>query len=89
MSGEKIDHYTEASKVATEITDGSIYPRAHYVAEAQLHAALALAYEQRTANLIALFTVAEDAVPALHVGGMKDTAWVDAARQIVERLGLA
>jgi hypothetical protein len=57
--------------------------------DAQAEATLALTYEQRTANLIALFRVSEDAVPALHVGGMKDAAWVEAARQIAERLDLA
>jgi hypothetical protein len=58
------------------------------VARAQAEATLALAYEQRTANLIALFAVESDSLPALAKGGLGEAAWIEAAEQIVERLGL-
>lgn len=52
-------------------------------------ATLALAFEQRTANLIALYNMDEPNVQGM-VDGADMTAgnWVDVTRQIKERLGL-
>jgi hypothetical protein len=52
------------------------------VARAQAEATLALAYEQRTANLIAFYGDGP-------VGTAGDPAYAELNRQIVERLGLA
>lgn len=59
------------------------------VARAQAEATLALAYEQRTANLIALWGMADDTVMSLDkANGMGADDWSSVAKQIRERLGL-
>jgi hypothetical protein len=59
------------------------------VARAQAEATLALAYEQRTANLIALYSMDEGARQGMVDGaGMHSGNWVDITKQIRERLGL-
>lgn len=58
-------------------------------AEAQMNATLALAFEQRTANLIALYSMDDDARQGMIDGAsMHSEHWVDVTRQIKERLGL-
>lgn len=53
-------------------------------------ATLALAYEQRTANLIALWGMSDDACMALDTAsGTGESDWSSVAKQIRERLGLA
>lgn len=57
--------------------------------DAQTEATLALAHEQRTANLIALFTCDEDAHMAFGASvGMDADSWKAVAVEIKERLGL-
>jgi hypothetical protein len=51
------------------------------ILDAQVEATLALAYEQRTANLIAFYGDG-------HIGPL-DTAHAELHKQIIERLGLA
>jgi hypothetical protein len=59
------------------------------VARAQAEAALALAHEQRTANLIALYALEDGWQLAINrASGMTRSKWDDVANQIVERLGL-
>lgn len=59
------------------------------VARATTEATLALAYEQRTANLIALYSMDDDARQGMVDGAdMHGAKWVDVAKQIAERLGL-
>lgn len=59
------------------------------LAAAQIEATLALAFEQRTANLIALYSMDDDARQGMIDGaGMHSEHWVDVTRQIAERLGL-
>lgn len=60
------------------------------VLDAQTEATLAVAYEQRTANLIALYSMDDGPVRGMvSNGGMNAENWDDVAKQIVERLGLA
>ena len=48
MSGtEPLDHMAEARKVATEISNNPHATRAEFLAEAQLHAVLAVAEQQK------------------------------------------
>lgn len=57
---------------------------------AQIEALRALAYEQRTANLIALYSMDDDARQGMIDGAdMHGAKWVDVTKQIAERLGLA
>ena len=59
------------------------------VSRAQAEATLALAYEQRTANLIALYSMDDDARQGMIDGaGMHSEHWVSVTKQIKERLGL-
>jgi ABC-type phosphonate transport system ATPase subunit len=59
------------------------------IIDAQVEATLALAYEQRTANLIALYSMDDSARQGMIDGaGMHSGNWVDVTRQIKERLGL-
>jgi hypothetical protein len=59
------------------------------VARAQAEATLALAYEQRTANLIALYSMDESGCQGMVDGaGLHSGNWVDVTKQIKERLGL-
>lgn len=51
---ERIDHAAEASKVAKPLVSDPYTSRETWLAEAQLHATLALVEQQRIANLIAL-----------------------------------
>lgn len=54
-----------------------------------VNATLALAYEQRTANLIALYSMDESARQGMVDGaGLHSGNWVNVTRQIKERLGL-
>lgn len=58
------------------------------ILDAQVEATLALAYEQRTANLIALWNMDEPSALGLNnAGAMRD--WDGVAKRVVERLGLA
>lgn len=50
---EDIDHAAEARKVATPIENNPGKSRSEFLAEAQLHATLALMEQQKVANLIA------------------------------------
>ena len=57
--------------------------------EANTQATLALAYEQRTANLIAIYALEDAWQLALNRNaGMTPEKWDGVANQIVERLGL-
>ena len=59
------------------------------VTRAQAEATLALAYEQRTANLIALYSMDESACRGMVDGaGMHSGNWVDVTKQIKQRLAL-
>ena len=59
------------------------------VNRAQAEATLALAYEQRTANLIALYGMCDADVEALAAQAeISPSDWESIARQIKERLGL-
>lgn len=59
------------------------------VARAQAEATLALAYEQRTANLIALYSMDDGARQGMVDGaGVHSGNWVDVTKQIKERLEL-
>jgi hypothetical protein len=59
------------------------------VTRAQAEATLALAFEQRTANLIALYSMDDGARQGMVDGaGMHSGNWVDVTKQIQERLGL-
>jgi hypothetical protein len=66
------------TRAASRLHNGTI----NEVQRAQAEATLALAYEQRTANLIALYG-AEDLA-----NKMDTPAWDNVAEQIKERLGL-
>lgn len=58
--------------------------------DAQATATLALAYEQRTANLIALYNMTESNCEGLSTTApMSRANWDAAAKQIKERLGLS
>jgi hypothetical protein len=60
------------------------------VTRAQAEATLALAYEKRTANLIALYAMDDSARQGMIDGaGMHSGNWVDVTKQIKERLGLS
>lgn len=55
-------HYEEAQRLSTEaslVNDWGLTERSIIAARAQAEATLALAYEQRTANLIALMAMVE------------------------------
>ena len=57
---------------------------------AQAQATVALAEELRTANLIALYSMDDDARQGMVDGaGLHSGNWVDVTKQIKERLGLA
>jgi hypothetical protein len=59
------------------------------ILDAQVEATLALAYEQRTANLIALYSMDESGCQGMVDGaGLHSGNWVDVTKQIKERLGL-
>jgi hypothetical protein len=59
------------------------------VARAHAEAALALAYEQRTANLIALYNITESNCEGMSTAApMTRENWDSIAQQIKERLGL-
>ena len=56
---------------------------------AQIEATLALAYEQRTANLIALWQMDEESAVAFnHANNIEQSAWATVPRQIATRLGI-
>ena len=88
MTGQ--EHTAEAERLLTDmptVADWDDHPgwaeehvRAAF-AQAQVHATLAVAAEQRTANLIAWYALADAA------GDMPDEA-ADLARQVNSRLGL-
>jgi hypothetical protein len=86
---DAINHYREAETTleVVEFANGA-QTSPSYTEYALAEATLALAYEQRTANLIALFAVESDSLPALAKGGFGESAWIEAAEQITERLGL-
>ena len=86
------NHYSEALDNiagAEEVTGHEPEDRAIFALTAQAHATLALAYEQHTANLIALYSMDESARQGMVDGAdMHSGNWVDVTVQIKERLGL-
>ena len=79
-------HYKEAERLSAESSLIHEWPAAERAAQAgrgQIEAALALAYEQRTANLAALYNLGgpDSILTGLDYGAL--------ATQIKERLGLA
>lgn len=74
-----------ATKTKSRLHNGTT----NEVARAQAEAALALAYEQRTANLLALYSMDESARQGMVDGaGIHSGNWTDVTKQIKERLGL-
>lgn len=82
MTEQRIDHAAEARKVATAIENDPYSDMASFVAEAQLHATLALAEQQRIANLMGLFSeyISEEILSA--------DEWKALTEEIKEALGL-
>jgi hypothetical protein len=70
--------------------DGTPWPPSeHNIESAKVWATMALAYEQRTANLIAIYALEDGWQLALNRNaGMTHEKWDDVANQIIERLGL-
>jgi hypothetical protein len=89
MSADKIDHYRDAEDTLEAVTFTNGSEQAHsYTDYALAEATLALAYEQRTANLIAY----QANVERSYVNALKSARSEQASalnRQITERLGLA
>jgi hypothetical protein len=85
-------HHEKSAELLEANTNGPSYvdPNTLGLSMAQTEATLALAYEQRTANLIALYTMDDSARQGMIDGAdMHSGNWVDVTRQIKERLGLA
>jgi hypothetical protein len=93
---DRIDHYREAETTldVVEFANGA-QTSPSYTEYALAEATLALAYEQRTANLIALWSMPEPEAAGLASAAGKDRdgvekdIWNGLASQIIERLGLA
>jgi hypothetical protein len=76
-------HFQEAA------ADLAANPGQYEIEKSKALATLALAYEQRTANLIALYSMDESARQGMVDGaGMHSGNWVDVTKQIKERLDL-
>jgi hypothetical protein len=76
-------HLIEATKLLAD------NPGEYEIELARSQATLALAYEQRTANLIALYSMDESGCQGMVDGaGLHSGNWVDVTKQIKERLGL-
>jgi hypothetical protein len=89
MSGNPYDADATALLREAEQAYGPEHADA-YTKAAAVKATLALAYEQRTANLIALYSMDDGARQGMVDGaGVHSGNWVDVTKQIKERLGLA
>lgn len=68
---------------------GDAEPSTFALQNAHIEATLALAYEQRTANMIALYRMDDNARQGMIDGaGMHSEHWVSVTQQIKKRLGL-
>ena len=95
-------HMSKASGASAQLVSPEI-ANEHYISEQGItdetmqfgalnriaEATLALAYEQRTANLIALWSMQDETAMSLDkANGMNVDEWSSVAQQIRERLGL-
>jgi hypothetical protein len=84
-------HAEKATELVIAANIGGSYldPDTVALMTAQAEATLAVAYEQRTANLIALYSMDDGARQGMVDGaGMHSGNWVDVTKQIKERLDL-
>lgn len=92
MASPHIDRIRYLQEGAEEFCHREASPDAKVNAvalEAQTEATLALAYEQRTANLIALLNLGYEAITAItDLAKMEHTDWQKVAVAIHKRLGL-
>jgi hypothetical protein len=85
-------HYKEAERLSAESSLIHEWPATERAAQAgrgQIEATLALAYEQRTANLIAYERSQWEAWRRDELTDVGVAQWRKAAEQVNERLGLA
>lgn len=82
-------HYEVAAKASIFIDNKLKASDQEFVAHSQVEATLALAYEQRTANMIALYAADEACAQGINLAtGWDIDNWASLAKTITSRLGL-